>query len=154
MCANKNCGGCSNPLQTYVIVGTRTAMRAIPCGDRVNGMIVSVVSEDFKFYQLQGGDICNNNNWIEVELGGGTLECPCEDPEPIVLHYTLGKAELPPSIEEFTDTFLNNLFPEAPEGFKVTCDAYDVTAFKVANNTWRFFRTYGSIRDLLYSESR
>ena len=79
-----NCCPDGSPLPTYRIVQTIYERNTIPCEERMNGLLVTVVgnTQTYRQYMLQGGDPCVNNNWVEIlnlnqvnnKLGHVTIE--------------------------------------------------------------------------------
>ena len=131
----KNCGGssCNDPIFPYKVVQTNAEMRAIPCGDRINGMIVTVIGEGFKQYQLQGGDICNNNNWKSFGL---TFE---------EVNNSMGHALLEVgNCDSLNNTALDSYYPEAKPGFRVSVEACNVTYMKISNHRWVAYSTFSN----------
>ena len=66
----------------HVVVQTLGELESIPCKLRQDGMVATVVQEDYSDYQLQasrtGLGICDNNSWVKVSIGdevfnGGNL---------------------------------------------------------------------------------
>ena len=57
----------------HVVVQTLEELESIPCKLRQDGMIATVVQDDYSDYQLQssrtGLGICNNNAWIKISKG-------------------------------------------------------------------------------------
>ena len=121
--------GCNNcneidSLAAYRVVQTIYERNTIPCIERINGMIVTVVGNDlsYKQYMLQGSDPCVNSNWVLYSTGIDTL----------------GNHK---SIEEelnlpITSSYLNSRFPTAKEGFKVTVLNLNTTFMKVFGDRW------------------
>ena len=66
----------------HVVVQTLEELESIPCKLRQDGMVATVVQEDYSDYQLQtsrtGFGICDNNAWVKISIGdevfnGGNL---------------------------------------------------------------------------------
>ena len=66
----------------HVVVQTIEELNSIPCKLRQDGMVATVVQEDYSDYQLQtsrtGFGICDNNAWVKISIGdevfnGGNL---------------------------------------------------------------------------------
>ena len=82
---NKNCDlpPFFNPdYFAHVVVQTLEELESIPCKLRQDGMVATVVQEDYSDYQLQtsrtGFGICDNNAWVKISIGdevfnGGNL---------------------------------------------------------------------------------
>ena len=82
---NKNCDlpPFFNPdYFAHVVVQTIEELNSIPCKLRQDGMVATVVQEDYSDYQLQtsrtGFGICDNNAWVKISIGdevfnGGNL---------------------------------------------------------------------------------
>lgn len=110
----------------YRVVQTIYERDTIPCPERLNGMIVTVVGKDltYKQFMLEGGDPCSNDNWkpyhsiLEIGklLGHVTLDDPMQVP--------------------VTNAALNNRFPEANEGFRVTVKSLNATFLKIYQDKW------------------
>lgn len=120
------CNDCNeiDSLAAYRVVQTIYERNTIPCIERINGMIVTVVGSDLSYnqYMLQGGDPCVNSNWVLYSTGIDTL----------------GNHQ---SIEEetnlpITSSYLNSRFPTAKEGFKVTVLNLNTTFMKVFGDRW------------------
>ena len=67
---------------SHVVVQTIEELNSIPCKLRQDGMVATVVQEDYSNYQLQtsrtGFGICDNNAWVKISIGdevfnGGNL---------------------------------------------------------------------------------
>ena len=67
---------------SHVVVQTLEELESIPCKLRQDGMVATVVQEDYSDYQLQtsrtGFGICDNNAWVKISIGdevfnGGNL---------------------------------------------------------------------------------
>ena len=124
-----NCDNCFEPGITpaYRVAQTIYERNTIPCVERVNGMIVTVVGTDlsYKQYMLKGGDPCVNENWKEYGLDKESLST-------LVGHETI--PDIPQ--EPVTSSELNSRFPEAIEGFRVTYTSLNTTFMKIFNNKW------------------
>lgn len=110
----------------YRVTQTIYERNTIPCAERVNGMIVTVVGPDssYKQFMLKGGDPCSNSNWKVYHSVGEITE--------MIGHFTLDE----PVALPITDNFLNARFPLAAEGFKVTIPSLNSTFMKIFNNRW------------------
>jgi len=117
----KNCCDNEDKLAHYRVVNTIAERNLIPCAERVLGMIVTVVQDNYKQYMLQGNDACNNNNWK-----------PYNEIEQIKIHKTIDNA---PS-DLITSDYLNTQFPNTPEGFKVTYKSLNSSFMRIANGEW------------------
>lgn len=110
----------------YRVVQTIYERDTIPCSERINGMIVTVVGEDLTYEQfmLKGGDPCVNENWkpyhsilqIGRLIGHVTLDEPMQTP--------------------VTNEALNNMFPGVDEGFRVTVRSLNTTFLKIYQDKW------------------
>lgn len=123
-----NCVECQDKrIFPYRIVQTIYERNTIPCIERLNGMIVTVVGSDnsYKQYILKGGDPCVNENWKEYNLSAQNLQG-------YLGHETL----LDPVSLPITDEYLNSRFPEALEGFRVTILSLNTTFMKIFNEKW------------------
>lgn len=130
-----NCNNnCTDPILPYKVVQSKAEMRSIPCDDRINGMVVTVINEGFKQYQLQGGDICNNNNWVKY---GITME----DINSVMGHDILEVGDC----AELTDETLNGFYPVAKPGFRVTTEACNATYMKINDNRWVVYSTFNNM---------
>ena len=67
---------------SHVVVQTLGELESVPCKLRQDGMIATVVQDDYSDYQLQssrtGFGICDNNAWVKISIGdevfnGGNL---------------------------------------------------------------------------------
>lgn len=56
----------------YKIVKSKEELYSIPCSERVNGMVVTIINEGYKYYSLQSlnNNLCSNENWIEIVFNG------------------------------------------------------------------------------------
>lgn len=58
---------------SHVVVQTLEELESIPCKLRQDGMVATVVQEDYSDYQLQtsrtGFGICDNNAWVKISIG-------------------------------------------------------------------------------------
>lgn len=111
-------------LAAYRIVQTIYERNTIPCVERLNGMLVTVVgaNKSYSQYMLQGGDPCVNSNWVLYSTGI----------DPLGDHKTIEEeATLP-----ITSNYLNSRFPTAKEGFKVTVLNLNTTFMKVFGDRW------------------
>ena len=118
-----NCNGIDS-LATYRVVQTIYERNTIPCVERLNGMLVTVVGANKSYlqYMLQGGDPCVNSNWVLYSTGI----------DPLGDHKTIEEeATLP-----ITSSYLNSRFPTAKEGFKVTVLNLNTTFMKVFGDRW------------------
>ena len=121
-----NCCPDGSPLPTYRIVQTIYERNTIPCEERMNGLLVTVVgnTQTYRQYMLQGGDPCVNTNWVEIlnlnqvnnKLGHVTIETDNED--------------------VITPLYLNERFPGTLEGFSVTFTNRNSTFTKISANRW------------------
>ena len=120
------CNDCNeiDSLAAYRVVQTIYERNTIPCIERINGMIVTVVGNDlsYKQYMLQGGDPCVNSNWVLYSTGIDTLGN----------HKTI-EVEIALPI---TSSYLNSRFPTVKEGFKVTVLNLNTTFMKVFGDRW------------------
>ena len=136
-----NCG-CNSAIFPYRVVQTLAERNAIPCSERMNGMIVTVVQASttpdntgyvqpaYTQYMLKGGDPCVNSNWKKLSVDAQTLSSS-------VGHVT----EETLNSQVVDDTYLNNKYPTALEGFKVTVLPLNTTFMKVSNNRWAITNT-------------
>ena len=118
---------CDEINASYKIVQTITERNTIPCEERINGMIVTVVGNDFSYkqYMLKGGDPCVNSNWKPHSLS-------VEELNDVIGHKTITtEVTVPITISE-----LNTRFPKAKEGFQVTYTALNTTFMKIFNDSW------------------
>lgn len=125
---------CNTPFPIYRIVQTQAERNSIPCDERMNGMIVTVVEgstleqgrliRPYTRYMLQGGDACNNNNWKKL--------IDQDSVEESVGHVTETVAQDPP----LTNDYFNNKYPNSKEGFKVTITPLNTTFMKIKGNVW------------------
>lgn len=124
-----NCDNCfeGGVIPAYRVTQTIYERNTIPCIERVNGMIVTVVGEDnsYKQYILKGGDPCVNENWKEYGLDKASLSI-------FIGHETVPDIPQGP----ITSSELNSKFPEALEGFRVTYTSLNTTFMKIFNNQW------------------
>lgn len=121
-----NCCPEGSILPVYRIVQTIYERNAIPCEERMNGLLVTVVgdNETYKQYMLQGGDPCVNNNWVEIMSLNEVMN-------------KLGHKTIEENItEEITPIYLNTKFPETLEGFSVTFTTRNTTFTKLSGNRW------------------
>jgi hypothetical protein len=110
----------------YRVVQTLYERNTMPCPERLNGMIVTVVGndKDYKQYMLKGGDPCVNANWVDYQ-----------SPETYASffgHETLTE----PITGPIEDSFLNARYPSAREGFRVSIPSLNATFMKIFNNAW------------------
>ena len=120
------CNDCNeiDSLAAYRVVQTIYERNTIPCEERLNGMLVTVIGADKSYlqYMLQGGDPCVNSNWVLYSTGI----------DPLGNHKTIEEeATLP-----ITSDYLNSRFPTAKEGFKVTVLNLNTTFMKVFGDRW------------------
>ena len=121
-----NCCDEINLIPPYRVVQTIYERNTLPCRERLNGMMVTVVGSDrsYKQYMMKGGDPCVNSNWVEMlslnevanTLGHVTIES--EDQEII------------------TNIYLNERFPGTKEGFTVTFLDRNTSFKKVTGSRW------------------
>lgn len=114
-------------INNHVIVQSISERNTIPCENRVNGMIVTVIGTDLSYnqYMLKGGDPCVNTNW---KPHGLTLK----DVNETVGHETI--TDMPE--QTITSLELNTRFPNAKEGFKVTYTKLNSTFMKIFSDVW------------------
>ena len=119
---------CENQIQHYRVVQTIHERNTLPCTERMNGMVVTVVGSDlsYKQYILKGGDPCVNSNWEEYGLTPSAVS-------ELVGNFTDFSTDLPDPI---TSTYLNNRFPGALEGFRFTAVALNTMFTKISSDTW------------------
>ena len=122
------CNDCNDTPHPYRVVQTIHERNTLPCVERVNGMIVTVVGQDlsYKQYILKGGDPCVNSNWVEYGL---TVDAISE----LIGHFTDFSTNLPDPV---TSTYLNNRFPRAVEGFRFTAVTLNTMFTKISSDTW------------------
>lgn len=125
------------PIFPYRVVQTLSERNTIPCDERVNGMIVTVVQAGtvadesgfpppaFTQYMLKGGDICSNKSWKKVSIDSNALQTSIGHVTEEIL------ADIPLENEYF-----NNKYPNALEGFKITVLPLNTTFMKISNNRW------------------
>lgn len=121
-----NCYPDGSPLPTYRIVQSIYERNTIPCDERMNGLLVTIVGDNqtYKQYMLQGGDPCVNSNWVEIlnlnevknRLGHVTIETDDQD--------------------VITPAYLNERFPGTLEGFSVTFTNRNSTFTKISADRW------------------
>lgn len=120
------CNDCNeiDSLAAYRVVQTIYERNTIPCVERLNGMLVTVVGADKSYlqYMLQGGDPCVNSNWVLYSTGI----------DPLGNHKTIEEEVALP----ITSSYLNSRFPTAKEGFKVTVLNLNTTFMKVFGDRW------------------
>lgn len=118
---------CDEINASYKIVQTITERNTIPCEERINGMIVTVVGNDFSYkqYMLKGGDPCVNSNWKPHNLS-------IEELNDVIGHKTITTEVTVP----ITSSELNTRFPKAKEGFQVTYTALNTTFMKIFDDSW------------------
>lgn len=142
-----NCGCNKVPIFPYRIVQTLAERNTIPCNERIDGMIVTVVQgsnvpdkddklpKPYTQYMLKGNNICNNNNWVKVI-------------DTMQLQDQIGHAtEFELIDDELTDEYLNNRYPNALEGFRVTIKPLNTTFNKLSDGTWTMSN---SIKNSIY----
>lgn len=124
MCDCTTCG--DRRIFPYRVVRTIYERNSIPCDERLNGMLVTVVGADssYKQFMLKGGDPCVNENWRPYDPIGSFTDRAG--------HFTL---TLPLTIP-LTDEYLNANFPTAVEGFRVTVPSLNTTYMKIAGEQW------------------
>lgn len=118
-----DCGSGQIP---YRVVQTIYERNTIPCSERLNGMLVTVVGSDssYKQFMLQGGDPCVNSNWKPVLDLSAILS--------MVGHFTI-EDDVNGEIE---DIYLNTRFPKSLEGFRVTFLSLNTTFMKISGDRW------------------
>ena len=118
---------CNTPFSDYRIVQTITERNTIPCEERSNGMVVTVIGNDFSYkqYMLKGGDPCVNSNWKPNTFS-------VEELNDIIGHKTVDAEVTTP----VTSSELNTRFPKAKEGFQVTYTKLNTTFMKIFNDSW------------------
>lgn len=116
-----------NSLAAYRVVQTIYERNTIPCVERLNGMVVTVVGEDKSYlqYMLKGGDPCVNSNWKPYNFS-------VEELNEIIGHKTITTEVTAP----ITSSELNTRFPKAKEGFQVTYTTLNTTFMKIFNDSW------------------
>lgn len=125
------------PIFPYRVVQTLSERNTIPCDERVNGMIVTVVQAGtiadesgipppaFTQYMLQGGNICSNASWKKYSVDSGVLTTSVGHvTEEIVVD------------EPLENEYFNTKYPRALEGFRVTVLPLNTTFMKISNNRW------------------
>ena len=121
-----NC--CDNSVQilAYRVVQTIYERNTIPCEERLNGMMVTVVGSDssYKQYMMQGGDPCVNSNWVEM--------LNLNEVANTLGHVTVETEEQ----EVITNLYLNERFPGTKEGFTVTFLDRNTSFKKVSGSRW------------------
>ena len=124
-----NCNDCNeiNSIAAYRVVQTVYERNTIPCNERLNGMVVTVVGADNSYlqYMLQGGDPCVNSNWKPYNFS-------VEELNDMIGHKTITTEVTTP----ITSSELNTRFPKAKEGFQVTYTTLNTTFMKIFDNSW------------------
>lgn len=121
-----NSFNCDGVILPYRVVQTLTERNSIPCTERINGMIVTVVGKDksYKQYMLKGGDPCVNSNWKDLF----DLETVLD---------SIGHVTTYEEVKEYiSDEYLNTRFPKAKEGFRVTFTELNTTFTKTHGEVW------------------
>lgn len=120
---------CKQPIYPFRVVNNRAERNTIPCDERTNGMIVTVVNENYIQYQLQtpkGGDICANINWKKVSF----------DPNDLVQYLgTFVEDELPDD-NTISSLYLDTKYPNSLPGFRVMIVPLNTTFMKVQQGRW------------------
>lgn len=121
-----NCCG-EKQIFPYRIVQTIYERNSLPCEERVNGMIVTVIGNDLSYrqYILKGGDPCVNTNWKEYNLD-------ITDVKQAIGHESVNT--IPEEV--ITSLYLNTRFPKAIEGFRVTYTLLNTTFMKIFGDSW------------------
>lgn len=117
---------CCENIPTYRVVNTITERNSIPCIERLNGMLVTVIGSDssYKEYMLRGGDPCVNSNWTE-RFGMSQV------------NLNIGHVTIEDIITEvISDLYLNTRFPQSMEGFRVTFLDLKSTFMKISGDRW------------------
>lgn len=111
----------------YRVVQTIYERNSLPCEERMNGMIVTVIGTDlsYKQYILKGGDPCVNTNWKDYNLD-------ITDVKQAIGHESVNT--IPE--ETITSIYLNTRFPKAIEGFRVTYTTLNTTFMKIFGDSW------------------
>lgn len=119
-----NC--CKEPVIAYRVVKTLLERNNIPCEERMEGMIVTVIGTDksYKQYILRG-EPCANSSWVSYGMDKELLKT-------YIGHITVVSNRN----ENITSEYLNSRFPEALEGFKVTFSNLNTTFMKIFDDEW------------------
>ena len=125
------------PIFPYRVVQNYAERNSIPCTERIRGMIVTVITTSnvtdetgtipppFTQYMLQGMNICDNSSWVRYSVDN------------IILSMTVGhKTENEEVSQPISNSYLDNKYPKALEGFKVTIVPLNTTFMKISEGRW------------------
>lgn len=112
----------------YLVLDSIYDMKTLPCDKRYKGMLVTVIGQDesYRQFMLKGDDICNNSSWEELNIDISKIAEK-------IGHVSLENIDNSVNI---TDEYLNNLFPSALEGFKITVISLNTTFIKISKGRW------------------
>lgn len=126
------CTTCLQPIQPYRIVRTIKERNAIPCEERMDGMLVLVIEDSYTRYVMKGGNnYCNNLNWKKDTISDEDLV--------LKIGHVTEDVEVSEPIES---EYLNNKYPTALEGFRVTVEPLNTTFQKVSRNRWSIIANF------------
>lgn len=104
----------------YRVVNTILERDNIPTEERVLGLTVTVVEDNFQQYMLQGLP----STWVKVGV------------ESDIIQNTYGHETVSDNVSSVSKAGLNSRFPDAKEGFRVTYTVLNTTFMKVFNGDW------------------
>ena len=128
---------CKNLVPAFRVVQTISERNGIPCDERLDGMVVIVVEDNYQAYKLKpisNKDVCLNNSWVRDNLN-------YEDIRNKLGHYTENEYES--NGDDITTLYLNTRYPQVMEGFRVFIEPLNITFEKVEGEYWKF---YGSTK--------
>lgn len=104
----------------YRVVKTISERDNIPTEERVLGLTVTVIDENFQQYMLQGLPA----TWVKVGVQSELIQ------------NSYGHVTVSDNVSSISKAGLNSKFPDAKEGFRVTYTALSTTFMKVFNGEW------------------
>ena len=128
---------CEKLVQGFRVVQTISERNSIPCSERLNGMIVIVVEDNYQAYKLtpkSNKDVCKNIGWVKNGLS-------YEDIINKLGHYT--ELDYTGNGDDITKLYLNTRYPKVLEGFRVFIEPLNITFEKIVDDNWKM---YGSIK--------
>lgn len=140
-----NCNNsCSELLVApYRVVQNIQERNTIPCVERKDGMIVTVVNDTIPYtqYILKGGDPCINSNWKNYTeyIKETTKETVRESLLELIKEFfseNYHETVIDNTLTNVTNEYLNTNYGEKLEGFRVHFTSLGTTFTKIKDNVW------------------
>ena len=124
---------CKNLVPAFRVVQTISERNGIPCDERLDGMVVVVVNDNYQAYKLKPSkntDVCGNTGWVRDNLNYNDIRDKFG-------HYTETVYE--GNYDDITALYLNTKYPDVMEGFRVFIEPLNTTFEKIKGTSWKIY---------------